>query len=72
MLCFFFILIQFNEQEVLRIKTDHPNDNKCIVNDRVKGRLKVTRAFGAGYLKQVIQGPKQIELLYSPQPLLFP
>lgn len=71
MLCFFFILIQFNEQEVLRIKTDHPNDNKCIVNDRVKGRLKVTRAFGAGYLKQVIQGPKQIELLYSPQPLLF-
>lgn len=57
MLWFFFILIQFNEQEVLRIKTDHPNDNKCIVNDRVKGRLKVTRAFGAGYLKQVIQGP---------------
>ncbi|KAF3340480.1 putative protein phosphatase 2C 26 isoform X1 [Carex littledalei] len=40
------------EEEVLRIKTDHPDDNKCIVNDRVKGRLKVTRAFGAGYLKQ--------------------
>ncbi|KAJ4746455.1 Protein phosphatase 2C family protein [Rhynchospora pubera] len=40
------------EEEVLRIKTEHPDDNKCIVNDRVKGRLKVTRAFGAGYLKQ--------------------
>lgn len=40
-------------QEVLRIKKEHPDDNQCIVNDRVKGRLKVTRAFGAGFLKQV-------------------
>jgi Protein phosphatase 2C len=48
-------MIPFNVQEVLRIKAEHPDDNKCIVNDRVKGRLKVTRAFGAGYLKQVIQ-----------------
>jgi hypothetical protein len=24
-----------------------------VVNDRVKGSLKVTRAFGAGFLKQV-------------------
>ncbi|XP_008796309.2 probable protein phosphatase 2C 26 [Phoenix dactylifera] len=40
------------EEEVLRIKKEHPDDNHCIVNDRVKGRLKVTRAFGAGYLKQ--------------------
>ncbi|WOK99028.1 putative protein phosphatase 2C 26 [Canna indica] len=40
------------EEEVLRIRQEHPDDNKCIVNDRVKGRLKVTRAFGAGYLKQ--------------------
>ena len=40
-------------QEVLRIKSEHPNDSHCIVNDRVKGRLKVTRAFGAGFLKQV-------------------
>nr|XP_010919870.1 probable protein phosphatase 2C 26 [Elaeis guineensis] len=40
------------EEEVLRIKKEHPEDNHCIVNDRVKGRLKVTRAFGAGYLKQ--------------------
>ncbi|CAO2819553.1 unnamed protein product [Amaranthus hypochondriacus] len=40
------------EDEVLRIKSEHPNDSHCIVNDRVKGRLKVTRAFGAGFLKQ--------------------
>ncbi|KAL2348257.1 hypothetical protein Fmac_002257 [Flemingia macrophylla] len=38
--------------EVIRIKNEHPDDSHCIVNDRVKGRLKVTRAFGAGFLKQ--------------------
>ncbi|KAL6008499.1 hypothetical protein ACLOJK_034011 [Asimina triloba] len=41
------------EEEVLRIKAEHPDDRHCIVNDRVKGRLKVTRAFGAGFLKKV-------------------
>ncbi|KAL9669262.1 hypothetical protein QQ045_006805 [Rhodiola kirilowii] len=40
------------EEEDLRIKSEHPDDSQCIVNDRVKGRLKVTRAFGAGFLKQ--------------------
>ncbi|RDX82540.1 Protein phosphatase 2C 29, partial [Mucuna pruriens] len=39
-------------QEIVRIKNEHPDDSQCIVNDRVKGRLKVTRAFGAGFLKQ--------------------
>ncbi|CAM6027452.1 unnamed protein product [Sphagnum balticum] len=39
-------------EEVLRIKAEHPNDENVIFNDRVKGRLKVTRAFGAGFLKQ--------------------
>jgi hypothetical protein len=48
-----FIFLCFNMQEVQRIKLEHPDDDHCIVNDRVKGRLKVTRAFGAGYLKQV-------------------
>jgi hypothetical protein len=48
---FFFVVVQ----EVQRIKREHPDDDKCIVNDRVKGRLKVTRAFGAGYLKQVME-----------------
>lgn len=42
-------------QEVIRIKNEHPDDNQCIVNDRVKGRLKVTRAFGAGFLKRVCE-----------------
>jgi len=41
-------------QEIVRIKNEHPDDSHCIVNDRVKGRLKVTRAFGAGFLKQVL------------------
>ncbi|GER50613.1 phosphatase 2C family protein [Striga asiatica] len=40
------------EEEVNRIKNEHPDDSNCIVNGRVKGRLKVTRAFGAGFLKQ--------------------
>ncbi|KAI4315145.1 hypothetical protein L6164_027987 [Bauhinia variegata] len=40
------------EEEVIRIKNEHPDDSQCIANDRVKGRLNVTRAFGAGFLKQ--------------------
>ncbi|KAL3743388.1 hypothetical protein ACJRO7_018655 [Eucalyptus globulus] len=40
------------EEEIIRIKNEHPDDKQCIVNDRLKGRLKVTRAFGAGFLKQ--------------------
>ncbi|XVE73570.1 hypothetical protein DITRI_Ditri11bG0129100 [Diplodiscus trichospermus] len=41
------------EEEILRIKAEHPDDDKAISNDRVKGQLKVTRAFGAGFLKKV-------------------
>ena len=40
-------------QEVRRIRSEHLDDPGCIVNGRVKGTLKVTRAFGAGYLKEV-------------------
>ncbi|WOL16571.1 putative protein phosphatase 2C 4 isoform X2 [Canna indica] len=40
------------EQEVQRIRNEHPDDASAILNDRVKGSLKVTRAFGAGFLKQ--------------------
>lgn len=32
---------------------EHPDDPLAIEKDRVKGYLKVTRAFGAGFLKQV-------------------
>jgi hypothetical protein len=31
----------------------HPDDPKVVEHDRVKGKLKVTRAFGAGFLKSV-------------------
>ncbi|KAG0469278.1 hypothetical protein HPP92_018606 [Vanilla planifolia] len=41
-----------DEEEVRRIKKEHPDDASAISNDRVKGYLKVTRAFGAGFLKQ--------------------
>ncbi|KAK4795098.1 hypothetical protein SAY86_013092 [Trapa natans] len=40
------------QEEVIRIRDEHPDDRNCIANGRVKGRLKVTRAFGAGFLKQ--------------------
>ena len=43
----------FALQEVQRIKSEHPDDACSVINDRVKGSLKVTRAFGAGFLKQV-------------------
>ncbi|XP_066368737.1 putative protein phosphatase 2C 46 [Miscanthus floridulus] len=39
-------------KEARRIRSEHPDDPTCIVNGRVKGSLKVTRAFGAGYLKE--------------------
>ncbi|CAA7389683.1 unnamed protein product [Spirodela intermedia] len=40
------------EEEVRRIKNEHLDDAAAVMNDRVKGSLKVTRAFGAGFLKQ--------------------
>ncbi|KAF5455519.1 hypothetical protein F2P56_025084 [Juglans regia] len=40
------------EEEVFRIRAEHPDDNQAVFNDRVKGQLKVTRAFGAGFLKK--------------------
>ncbi|KAL5972661.1 hypothetical protein ACLOJK_039466 [Asimina triloba] len=40
------------KEEVERIRSEHPDDASAVVNDRVKGSLKVTRAFGAGFLKQ--------------------
>ncbi|KAF0924120.1 hypothetical protein E2562_008437 [Oryza meyeriana var. granulata] len=39
-------------KEVRRIRSEHLDDPGCITNGRVKGSLKVTRAFGAGYLKE--------------------
>ncbi|XVE96874.1 hypothetical protein REPUB_Repub02eG0261100 [Reevesia pubescens] len=49
------------EEEVERIRKEHPDDEEAVVNERVKGYLKVTRAFGAGFLKQ----PKWNDALYE-------
>ncbi|CAJ1949276.1 unnamed protein product [Sphenostylis stenocarpa] len=43
------------KEEVHRIRKEHPDDPSAISKGRVKGYLNVTRAFGAGFLKQ----PKQ-------------
>ncbi|CAA7026291.1 unnamed protein product [Microthlaspi erraticum] len=40
------------QEEVERIRNEHPDDATAVTNERVKGSLKVTRAFGAGFLKQ--------------------
>ncbi|XAR58995.1 Phosphoprotein phosphatase [Bertholletia excelsa] len=40
------------DEEIQRIESEHPDDACAVMNDRVKGSLKVTRAFGAGFLKQ--------------------
>ncbi|KAK1277331.1 Protein phosphatase 2C 32 [Acorus gramineus] len=42
------------EEEVVRIKAEHVDDSQAVFNDRVKGQLKVTRAFGAGFLKKSV------------------
>lgn len=42
-----------NELERAQLQHDHPDDPKIIVGGKVKGKLKVTRAFGVGYLKTV-------------------
>ena len=42
-----------NETERMRILSDHPDDPQTIVAGKVKGKLKLTRAFGVGYLKKV-------------------
>ncbi|XP_020210191.1 probable protein phosphatase 2C 4 [Cajanus cajan] len=43
------------KEEVYRIRREHPDDPLAVTKGRVKGCLSVTRAFGAGFLKQ----PKQ-------------
>ncbi|KAK7329431.1 hypothetical protein VNO77_23600 [Canavalia gladiata] len=41
-----------NETERVQLLANHPDDPKTIVAGKVKGKLKVTRAFGVGYLKK--------------------
>ncbi|KAJ6840723.1 putative protein phosphatase 2C 26 isoform X1 [Iris pallida] len=52
-------------EEVLRIREEHPDDDQCVTNGRVKGRLKVTRAFGAGYLKHPRWNDTLLEMFRS-------
>lgn len=42
-----------NQLEQMKIVADHPDDPRPICNGRLKGKLKVTRALGVGYLKEV-------------------
>ncbi|KAK9671893.1 hypothetical protein RND81_12G062200 [Saponaria officinalis] len=43
-----------NEVERSRLLSDHPEDPATITSGKVKGKLKVTRAFGVGYLKKKV------------------
>ncbi|XP_058761141.1 probable protein phosphatase 2C 23 [Vicia villosa] len=48
-------------EEVRRIRQEHPDDALAITNGRVKGYLNITRAFGAGFLKQPKQNDAMLE-----------
>ncbi|KAI4384898.1 hypothetical protein MLD38_002984 [Melastoma candidum] len=50
------------DEEVQRVRSEHPDDNQAIMNDRVKGQLKVTRAFGAGFLKKPMLNEALLEM----------
>ncbi|XP_055818309.1 probable protein phosphatase 2C 40 [Solanum dulcamara] len=60
-----------DESERTRLLKDHPDDPSTIVAGKVKGRLKVTRALGVGYLKKktmndALMGILRIRNLISP------
>ncbi|KAL5983800.1 hypothetical protein ACLOJK_017892 [Asimina triloba] len=60
-----------NEVERMQLLCDHPDDPSTIVAGRVKGKLKVTRAFGVGYLKKkkmndALMGILKVRNLLSP------
>ncbi|KAK4790499.1 hypothetical protein SAY86_017803 [Trapa natans] len=60
-----------NQLERRKIVADHPNDPRPIYNGRLKGKLKVTRALGVGYLKErkmndMLMGILRIQNLCSP------
>ncbi|KAK4425851.1 putative protein phosphatase 2C 40 [Sesamum alatum] len=60
-----------NEVERIQLLNDHPDDPSTIVGGKVKGKLKVTRAFGVGYLKKksmndALMGILRVRNLISP------
>ncbi|KAI3975270.1 hypothetical protein MKX01_033510 [Papaver californicum] len=60
-----------NKIEGDQLLNDHPNEPPVIVGGKVKGKLKLTRAFGVGYLKKkkmndALMGILQVANLSSP------
>ncbi|KAA8527461.1 hypothetical protein F0562_034824 [Nyssa sinensis] len=60
-----------NEVERTQLLSDHPDDPAVIVAGKVKGKLKVTRALGVGYLKKkkmndALMGILRVQNLRSP------
>ncbi|XP_022947914.1 probable protein phosphatase 2C 40 isoform X3 [Cucurbita moschata] len=60
-----------NALERAKLQYDHPDDPTIIVGGKVKGKLKVTRAFGVGYLKtkkfnDALMGILRVRNLISP------
>lgn len=60
-----------DEGERTRVLCEHPDDPKTILSGKVKGKLKVTRAFGVGYLKKknlndALMGILRVQNLISP------
>ncbi|KAJ6695136.1 PROTEIN PHOSPHATASE 2C 39-RELATED [Salix koriyanagi] len=60
-----------NLSECNKVLADHPDDPSPIIYGRVKGKLKLTRAFGVGYLKKskmndVLMGILRVRNLCSP------
>ncbi|KAL8047666.1 hypothetical protein ABFS82_07G015200 [Erythranthe guttata] len=60
-----------NEIERIKLINDHPDDPSTVMGGKVKGKLKVTRAFGVGYLKKkymndALMGILRVRNLLSP------
>ncbi|XP_042036720.1 probable protein phosphatase 2C 40 [Salvia splendens] len=60
-----------NEDERIRVLNEHLDDPSTLVAGKVKGKLKVTRAFGVGYLKKkdmndALMGILRVRDLISP------
>ncbi|XP_059286510.1 probable protein phosphatase 2C 40 [Lycium ferocissimum] len=60
-----------NESEKIQLLKNHPDDRSTIVGGKVKGKLKVTRALGVGYLKKksmndALMGILRVRNLISP------
>lgn len=60
-----------NEVECERLLSEHPDDSGTVIGGKVKGKLKLTRAFGVGYLKKkklndALMGILRVSNLSSP------